>query len=94
MDDDLYVLLCRQLAYAVDAVNEQRPAWQRKAACRGMNTRLWFSEPADKAKKICGACAVKAECLAYASQFGDNMLGVWGGLSGRERKSVKRGNVA
>ena len=47
-----------------------------------------------KAKVVCGACPVRAECLAEAL---DNEIewGVWGGLTERERRALlrKRPNV-
>ena len=42
-----------------------------------------------KAKAVCGACPVRAECLAEAL---DNEIewGVWGGLTERERRALLR----
>ncbi len=42
-----------------------------------------------EAKKICTGCEVRAECLAYALAH-DERFGIWGGLSERERRRLKR----
>ena len=41
------------------------------------------------AKKICTGCDVRAECLSYALS-NDERFGIWGGLSERERRRLKR----
>ena len=42
-----------------------------------------------EAKKICTGCEVKAECLEYALA-NDERFGIWGGLSERERRRLRR----
>lgn len=49
--------------------------------CRTDDADLWFAEvPADleRAKALCGACPIQAECLAGALRRGEPW-GVWGG---------------
>ena len=41
------------------------------------------------AKRICSSCDVRGECLEYALQ-NDERFGIWGGLSERERRKLKR----
>ena len=41
-----------------------------------------------KAKEICGACAVRLECLNYALQIREQH-GVWGGLNEEERRQLR-----
>ncbi|HYT25456.1 MAG TPA: WhiB family transcriptional regulator [Actinomycetota bacterium] len=72
-------------------------SWRLQAACRSEDTSLFF--PADgerpgakarreaKAKLICAACPVAAECAAYALGTHERW-GVWGGLSQEEREAV------
>jgi WhiB family redox-sensing transcriptional regulator len=42
-----------------------------------------------EAKRICGECPVRAECLEYALEE-DERFGIWGGMSERERRKLKR----
>ena len=42
-----------------------------------------------EAKKICTGCEVRSECLSYALAH-DERFGIWGGLSERERRRLKR----
>jgi hypothetical protein len=42
-----------------------------------------------EAKRICADCPVRIECLNYALRR-DERYGVWGGMSERERRRLKR----
>ena len=42
-----------------------------------------------EAKRVCMSCEVRAECLEYALEH-DERFGIWGGLSERERRRLKR----
>ena len=42
-----------------------------------------------EAKKVCLSCDVRVECLEYALGQ-DERFGIWGGLSERERRRLKR----
>ena len=46
-----------------------------------------------EAKRVCLGCEVRTECLTYALEH-DERFGVWGGLSERERRKVKRGDLS
>lgn len=56
--------------------------WRHKAACRGADPELFwpthYSRSAAAAKRVCGPCEVKAQCLAEAIDNGERE-GVWGG---------------
>ena len=41
------------------------------------------------AKRVCGECAVVSECLSY-SIVNAVRFGVWGGLTGEERRLLRR----
>ena len=41
------------------------------------------------AKELCADCEVKSECLEFALK-GDEKFGIWGGLTERERKRLKK----
>jgi WhiB family redox-sensing transcriptional regulator len=40
-------------------------------------------------KRVCLSCEVRQECLEYALAH-DERFGIWGGLSERERRRLKR----
>ena len=42
-----------------------------------------------EAKKVCVGCEVRSECLEYALA-NDERFGIWGGLSERERRKLKK----
>ena len=45
-----------------------------------------------EAKRICLGCEVRDRCLEYALAH-DERFGIWGGLSERERRRLKRGII-
>ncbi len=68
------------------------PAFMAFGACRGADPDLFFPEQGvslEPAKRICGDCAVKDECLEYALDNRER-FGVWGGTSERERRRLRR----
>jgi WhiB family redox-sensing transcriptional regulator len=76
----------------VEALAKGELSWQDYANCRGADADLFFPErgaSTRKAKAICGACEVKGKCLDYAIEMGEK-FGIWGGLSERERRRVRR----
>ena len=69
-----------------------RPDWQIAAACRGVDPDLFFTERGEKtsdAKAVCRGCPVREDCLEYAMANVEK-FGVWGGLSERERRRLRR----
>ncbi|MGH3768060.1 MAG: WhiB family transcriptional regulator [Pseudonocardiaceae bacterium] len=72
-----------------------QPEWQERALCAQTDPEAFFPEKGGstrEAKRICAGCEVRAECLEYALAF-DERFGIWGGLSERERRRLKRGVV-
>ena len=80
------------------AVRMVEDAWQRKAACRGPESVLFFPPTVPehraerdareaRAKQICGECGVRFECLDYALRIREPH-GIWGGLSESERRAL------
>jgi len=41
------------------------------------------------AKRVCESCPVREECLKYAMD-NDERFGIWGGLSERERRRLRK----
>ncbi|MCW2600319.1 MAG: sporulation protein [Frankiales bacterium] len=67
-------------------------AWQDQALCAETDPEAFFPEKGGstrEAKRICVGCEVKQECLEYAL-LQDERFGIWGGLSERERRRLKR----
>ncbi|MDQ1687078.1 MAG: WhiB family transcriptional regulator, redox-sensing transcriptional regulator [Frankiaceae bacterium] len=72
----------------VDAV----VSWQERALCAETDPEAFFPEKGGstrEAKRVCTGCEVKGECLQYALAH-DERFGIWGGLSERERRRLKR----
>lgn len=69
--------------------------WQERALCAQTDPEAFFPEKGGstrEAKRICGGCAVRSQCLEYALEH-DERFGIWGGLSERERRRLKRRTV-
>jgi WhiB family redox-sensing transcriptional regulator len=67
-------------------------SWQADALCAQTDPEAFFPEKGGStrdAKRICTSCEVKSECLEYALQ-NDERFGIWGGLSERERRRLRR----
>ena len=72
--------------------------WQRRAACRGPESMLFFAPTVpetrpdreareSRAKAICGECPVRSDCLDYALRIRE-AHGIWGGLNEIERRML------
>ncbi len=69
--------------------------WQERALCAQTDPEAFFPEKGGstrEAKRICLGCEVKDACLDYALA-NDERFGIWGGLSERERRRLKRGII-
>ncbi|MGH3719900.1 MAG: WhiB family transcriptional regulator [Pseudonocardiaceae bacterium] len=94
------------ISWPVDGVGEDQGGWglfggldqqdwQERALCAQTDPEAFFPEKGGstrEAKRICAGCEVRAECLEYALTF-DERFGIWGGLSERERRRLKRDAV-
>ncbi len=61
----------------------------------GVDPDLFFPErgaSTREAKEVCRGCVVREECLDYAITNGEK-FGIWGGMSERERRRVRRARV-
>lgn len=75
-----------------DADDDAALAWQERALCAQTDPEAFFPEKGGstrEAKKVCARCDVRAECLEYALAH-DERFGIWGGLSERERRKLKK----
>lgn len=79
--DDLLFQLLQPRPFSID-----------QAACRGLDTNLFFptrGEDTAAAKAVCKRCAVKVECADWALANSEK-FGIWGGTSERDRRSARR----
>lgn len=75
-----------------DAIAAHTPTdgWQQDAACRGTDPALWFPDqgvPTASLLAICHACPVRLDCAATHL---DEPYGIWGGMTGAQRRQVRR----
>ncbi|MDR2974749.1 MAG: WhiB family transcriptional regulator [Propionibacteriaceae bacterium] len=66
--------------------------WQAHGLCAQTDPEAFFPEKGGstrEAKAVCVHCEVRQECLEYALN-NDERYGIWGGLSERERRKLKR----
>lgn len=66
--------------------------WQENALCAFVDPEVFFPEKGGssrEAKRICAECTVQRDCLEYALE-NDERFGIWGGLSERERRRLRR----
>ncbi|MFE1194009.1 WhiB family transcriptional regulator [Streptomyces olivaceoviridis] len=69
--------------------------WQAEAACRGMDSSVFFSPPGERgsarrrreqrAQEICRQCPVRVPCAGFAATS-DQRYGVWGGSTEADRR--------
>jgi WhiB family redox-sensing transcriptional regulator len=82
-----------ELAFIVnDHSDDDPPSWQDQALCAQTDPEAFFPEKGGstrEAKRVCSRCDVRDECLDYALAR-DERFGIWGGLSERERRRLKR----
>ena len=72
--------------------NSVELSWQERALCAQTDPEAFFPEKGGstrEAKRVCLSCDVRSECLEYALAH-DERFGIWGGLSERERRRLKR----
>jgi len=75
-----------------DSGEEVEMSWQERSLCAQTDPEAFFPEKGGstrEAKKVCVGCEVRAECLEYALAH-DERFGIWGGLSERERRKLKK----
>jgi WhiB family redox-sensing transcriptional regulator len=77
--------------YLLDGDAEEL-GWQERALCAQTDPEAFFPEKGGstrEAKRVCLTCDVRDECLEYALGH-DERFGIWGGLSERERRKLKK----
>ena len=78
--------------YLLEGEGNDEGGWQERGLCAQTDPEAFFPEKGGstrEAKKVCSGCEVRSECLEYALA-NDERFGIWGGLSERERRKLKR----
>ena len=84
-----------EAGYSADEIVDIRDVavdWQQDAACVHHREVDFFparGESVRDAKAVCACCPVRVQCLDFALRL-KVAHGVWGGLSERERRSLRR----
>jgi len=81
-----------QVMVRPEDLDAEHLGWQDRALCAQTDPEAFFPEKGGstrEAKRVCRSCEVRAECLEFALE-NDERFGIWGGLSERERRRVKR----
>ena len=71
---------------------DEDTSWMASGNCLGVDPELFFPErgaSTEDAKAVCRACVVREECLTYALEHCERH-GIWGGLSERERRRIRK----
>jgi WhiB family redox-sensing transcriptional regulator len=87
------------MTISVETSSTDSGQWRLAAVCRGERSDLFFSpagegrraarEREEIAKRLCAHCPVIARCREVALESAEP-YGVWGGLTARERRQVRR----
>jgi len=91
-------LVPERIELALDSVDgsfDEDDQWQERGLCAQTDPEAFFPEKGGstrEAKRICQGCEVRDRCLEYALA-NDERFGIWGGLSERERRRLKRGII-
>lgn len=81
-----------------DALSLAGQSWRLRAACRGLDTSLFFppvgrggQASVAAAKRICGSCPVRVACLEHALCIAPSYdHGIFGGTTRGERLALRR----
>jgi WhiB family redox-sensing transcriptional regulator len=76
----------------------RRPDWFAEAACKGMDTNLWFPEADEpdsagwRARAVCSGCPVNRQCFDWSNNSNPiiERFGIWGGKGERARRLFRR----
>ena len=68
--------------------------WMSRGSCLGEDSEVFYpsvgrSDASKAAKKVCARCPVRVRCLDFAMRHNEE-FGVWGGLTARQRRSLRR----
>ena len=72
-------------------------SWRGRSACRDSDPDVFFPigttgpalEQIETARRICGACDVRDECIEFALATNQE-AGIWGGTTEEERRKLRK----
>lgn len=70
--------------------------WALHGRCRSAPAAVFFpgrGDDVEAARAVCAGCPVASECREYALAHHE-LIGVWGGTTGRERRHLRRARAA
>ena len=83
--------------------NSKQADWRNKAACRGLDTNLFFPAVGDgttvrQALAVCNGdldnppCPVREQCLDFVMSFeqDEDVAGIFGGMTSGDRKKLRK----
>lgn len=80
------------IAIAEASFADEDIEWQKRALCAETDPEAFHPDKGGsnrEAKKVCGRCDVRSQCL-QAALDNDERHGIWGGLSERERRRLRK----
>ncbi len=88
----LQIIRASTMGVTEETGQQDEDDWKQRALCAQTDPDAFFPEKGGStraAKKVCSECDVRTPCLELALQ-NDERFGIWGGLSERERRKLKR----
>ncbi len=87
----------QQWPHREPAIGDDRASWRDSAACRFLDTELFFPigkagraiDEIRQAKAVCAGCPVRQPCLTFALDTHQGH-GIWGGYDEDERRLLLR----
>jgi WhiB family redox-sensing transcriptional regulator len=79
----------------LEKVTRVDQAWRQSAACRDLQSDLFFPDRGGelrRTREICAGCPVWDDCLEYALGMSVE-LGIWARTSPRQRRAVRAGRL-
>lgn len=79
-----------RLRLALTVRGRPDPTWRQRAACRDVDTELFFPEPSEPkgaALVLCRQCPTRGHCLAEALESRQD-VGIWGGTTEAGRRAM------
>jgi len=75
-------------------IMERRPRWQAQGACVGQPLEVFFPERGQSSRQaidLCRRCPVMLACRAWSLEQGTELVGVFGGWTGLQRRQAREG---